>query len=265
MSSIGANGCADNAPVRVNTTDNGVTDPHVAVGPGGVALIVWAQGGAIKGRTYDSTSGLGAELAIAQGKTPRVAGSLTSWSVVYEGGGTGDDDGIFIKSVKASGTVGAETLVNSKTAGVQDQPDVAMQPDGRSIVAFHSDSDVFIQRIDASGTLVAGDTTAPINSVTDGEQANPAVSTGLGDVFVVAWENQPAGEIWARFVGGSTGFVFNNVNGQNSDFLASAAGVSGARRKPVVAAGGDGYIAMGWEDQSAAHTGVFVRRFPLPK
>ena len=105
----------------------------------------------------------------------------------------------------------------------------------------------------------------PINASTDGEQANPAASIGLGDVFVVAWENQLSGEIWARFIGGSSGFVFNNVNGQNSDFLASAAGVSGSRRKPVVTAGGDGYVAMGWEDQSASHPGVFVRRFPIPK
>lgn len=264
-SSLGADGCAAAGPVRLNTTDNGVTEPRVAIGPGGVALVVWSQNGDIKGRTVDAAGTLGTEVTIATGKGPKVAGNASGWVVAYEGSGAGDDDGIFMKKVSASGTAGAETLVNAKTAGAQDQPDVSLRADGRLLVTFHSDSDVYFQRFDASGAAVAGDQGAPLNSSTAGEQANPAAATGAGDYFVVAWENQATGEIWARYVGGSSGFVFNSVNGQNSDFLASASSASGARRKPSVAVGGDGWIVMAWEDQSPSHTGIFLRRFPLPQ
>ncbi len=260
---LGADGCAGGDPLQANTTANGVSEPRVATGPSGSALLVWTQNGAIQGRVL-AGGVLGTEFTVAQGKTARVAGNANGWVVVYEGTGAGDDDGIFLKKVSATGTVGSETLVNAKTAGVQDQPDVGLLSDGRALVAFHDGGDVYFQRFDATGAPVSGDQSAAIHLSLDGEQANPAVAPGTGDYFAVAWENQATGEIAARYVGGSSGFLFNPVDGQNSDFVASAAGVAGARRKPTVAVGGDGYVAMAWEDQSASHTGVFLRRFPLP-
>jgi hypothetical protein len=168
--------------------------------------------------------------------------------------------------VSATGGVTTPVRVNTKTDGLQEQPDVAMLPDGKAIVVWRSDTDIFFQRFDAAGNAVAGDQDAPLHTTTDGEQANPAgASAGsLGDFFAVAWEHSATGEIYARFVGGTEGFSYNSVTGQNDDFAASHPGIPGQRRLPAVAVGGAGHVAIGWQDDSQNHPGVSVRRFPLP-
>lgn len=256
-------GCATKAALLVNGTPSGCSHPDVAEGPGSEGLIVWAQGGNVKARTVDASGTFGAELSVAPGKDPRVAGTPGGWLVVYEGAGGGDDDGILVRSISSAGIVGSETLVNSKTGGVQDQADIATQSDGRSVVVFHSEGDVYFQRYDSAGTAVSGDQAGPIHAIADGEQANPAASAGTNDFFVVAWED--GGSIRARYLGSSSGFVFNDVDGQNTDFLASSPGIAGDRHKPAVAYGGDGYVVFAWDDQSAGHPGVFASRFPTPQ
>jgi hypothetical protein len=247
-------------------------EPDVAGGPTGTALVVWTQGGSIRGRTWSPppTSGaspvLGAEMSIASGAHPRVAGTSSGWKVTYQGNGAGDADGVFVRAIDAALTVGAEQKVNAATSGVQDQPAIAAFPDGRFAVAWRSGGDVFFQRFLADGSAVAGDQDEPLNTTTDGEQAEPAIaaSVGFGDFYAVAWEATSAGEVWARLAGASEGYEFNSVTGQNDDFLASLPGVTGARRRPAVAIGGGGFVAVGWHDDSTEHAGVYVRRFPLP-
>ena len=68
----------------------------------------------------------------------------------------------------------------------------------------------------------------------------------------------------ARYLGADGGFLYNTVNGQNEEFAATLPGVSGARTLPAVAMGGGGWVAIGWQDPSPEHAGIFVRRFPLP-
>ena len=46
--------------------------------------------------------------------------------------------------------------------------------------------------------------------------------------------------------------------------LAEREGTSGMRTGPAVAIGGAGFVAIGWQDDSPTHFGVYVRRFPLP-
>lgn len=262
---IGPYGCADAVPVLVNTALGGVTDVRVASGPADTSLVVWQQGGRVMGRIFAKAGGLGTELTIATtGKTPRVAGYLGGFLVVYEGPGAGDDDGIFLKRVSASGTVEAENAINVVTSGVQDQPDVAVLGDGRAIVAFRSGGDVYAQRLTSQLQKVDGDQNAALHAALDGEQAAPAVAGGSPGFFAVAWENQSDGSVRARYLGAGTGFLFNPIDGQNTDFLASSPGIAGARRKPSVAVGGGGWLVMGWHDESGGHPGAFVRRFPLP-
>ena len=91
-------------------------------------------------------------------------------------------------------------------------------------------------------------------------------SGDLGDFYAIAWEADRGGNgaIGARFAGGDSGFGYNSVTGQNDEFEASPAGVNGARRRPAVAVGGGGFVAIGWQDESASQPGLVVRRFPLP-
>jgi hypothetical protein len=266
-------GCADAAPQKLTTI---VTDtdmrPDVAGGPSDSALIVWNRKTATFGRIWRKSSGVFpemAELQIATGASaPRVAGNKDGWIVVYEGSGPGDGDGIFLVTISANGDVSAPVLVNDETTGVQNQPDVAMLEDGRSLVVWHSSNgdDLRFQHFDAARQRVAGtDEQSLINTTTEGMQQHPAVAAGLG-FFAVTWEDV-AGTISARFIGGTSGFGYNSVTGQNDAFLVStpdAAGTVGARLGPAVAVGGGGFVAFGWEDQNADHHGVFVRRFPLP-
>ena len=65
-------------------------------------------------------------------------------------------------------------------------------------------------------------------------------------------------------LGGSAGFLFNNVNGQSTEFQASRT-EGRTRANPAVASGGSGpFVAIGWEDKSATGAGIVARRFPLP-
>jgi hypothetical protein len=186
--------------------------------------------------------------------------------VVFSGGGPGDVDGVFSVRVDEEGNADAPVPVNATTAGVQDLPDVAMFPNGRALVSWHSAGDVYFQRIAADGATNPEDQATPIHAITDGEQSAPAVaaSVGFGEFFAVAWENQGDGSVWARFVGMETGFLFNSVTGQNDDFLAShpLPGVATTRRAPAAAVGG--FVALGWQDDSPMRPGLYVRRFPLP-
>ena len=115
------------------------------------------------------------------------------------------------------------------------------------------------------GVALAGDQLHPLNTVTAGDQQHPvAAGAGAGSYFAVAWETVDTAAIAARFVGGDAGFGFNSVTGQNDEFAAGHPAITGERHRPAIAVGGDGYVVIGWQDDSAANHGVYVRRFPKP-
>jgi hypothetical protein len=255
--------------LKLNTS-SACNTPHVARGPAGTALVTWSRKQGVFGRIWKTDGTLvpaNGEIAIAPGgSAARVAGNDAGFRVVYQGAGTGDPDGIFMVPVGLDGVVGSAVLVNSVTTDVQDQPDIAMLEDGSTIVVWHGGGDVHFQRFDAKGQPVGGDQDAPLNTTGMGSainQQNPAVTGGNG-FFLVAWEVAGASgnDIAARFVGGQSGFGFNSVSGQNDEFVAGDAKVPGDRHGPAVALGS--FAVVGWEDRSAAHHGVFARRFPAP-
>lgn len=271
FSAQSSDGCANALPVQVNTTTTGNSNrPDIAGGPGGTGLVVWStDAGQVLGRIVSPTGVMGAEIPIASNaKGAKVTGGSTGWTVVYQGSGGGDGDGVLVKSVSASGVAGAEKLVNAVTQGLQDQPDVASLDDGRMIVSWRSNSDIFAQRFDKGGSPLAGDQESPVSTVSTGDQGSPAVaaSVGFGEFYVVAWEHALDSTVHARLLGANGGFLFNSVSGQNDDFDATHPQFTGTgiRKAPAVAIGGGGFIAIGWEDDSADHAGVWVRRFPQP-
>lgn len=260
------------SPIQVSLpgVTPGVEDPDLAGGPSDAALAVWSRNGRVFGRIWRTSGDLvpaAAEIEIAPaGSRPRVAGTASGWTVVYQGSGNGDGDGVFLRTIDLDGAVGGELRVNARPEGLQDQPDLAQLPDGRSIVVWRSAGDIFFQRYDAAGAPLPGDQDAPLNTTTAGEQLTPAVTAAgaLGDFYAVAWEHQDGGKVYARFPGADGGFRFNSVTGQNDDFEASHPRVAGLRHLPAVAIGGRGYVAVGWQDERQDAPGVYVRRFPLP-
>jgi hypothetical protein len=262
--------------VKLNSVSGALSEPDVALGPAGTVLVVWSRPGGIFGRVWrvDGSTSSG-EIQIAQtGSAPRVAGTPAGFLVVYQGAGKGDIDGIFMRSVDATGKLGAEVAVNTAIDGVQDQPDIATLDDGSAIVVWHSGGDVYFQRFDASGKASpADDQSAPLNTTgakDSTDQQHPAVA-GANGFFTVAWETPNGsmpmlGNIAARFVGGRSGFGYNSVSGQNDEFIATDMLAMGDRHLPAVAMSPlSGFVAIGWEDHAATHSGVWARRFPPPQ
>ena len=250
------NGLSDAAP--------GAGEPHIAAGPGGRALVTWTRGSDIYGRIWkkDGTLTPDTEFLVASNATGgRLASFSDGWRVVYSSASS-----IFTRKVSLDGGVASPITVNIVHNGDQDQPDIASLDDGRSIVVWHGGGDVYFQRYTAASVAIENDQGLPLNTVTAGDQQRPVVAAGAnaGDFFAVAWETVDPGSIAARFVGADAGFGYNSVTGQNDEFAAAPATSATGLHRPAIAVGGDGYVVIGWQDESEAHHGVYVRRFPKP-
>ncbi|MBM4375966.1 MAG: hypothetical protein FJ095_12845 [Deltaproteobacteria bacterium] len=271
-----ATGCANVAPVKVNKTAPEICSdaaacngfPDVAGGPDGTALVVWNYGGQLLGRLWKTNGDLvPADTDIALGPMsevgkPRVAGSSSGWVVAYPGG---EKDNVYVTRVDTSGAVqGSPKRVNVADDGEQDQPDVAMQPDGRSVVVWRSGASIFFQRFDAMGNEVSSDQDSALSREAPDAAAlaMPVVASG-GDWFAAAW-TAADGTVWARYIGKASGFGFNNVNGQNGPFPATHPAIKHQRSNPAIAIGK--FVAIGWQDPDPSDPhGVIVRRLPLPR
>ncbi|HTJ84957.1 MAG TPA: hypothetical protein VL400_24735, partial [Polyangiaceae bacterium] len=209
---VSGNGCNEATdPTLVSDGLAGVDAIDVAVGPAGSALVVYQEDGAILGVTYASGTGASAPFTIAAaGSEPRVAGGSSGWVVVYRGSSAGDDDGILMSRVSSTQTVSAPVLVNTATSGAQDQPDVASLSDGRAAIVWRSGGNVLAQRFGADDAPTDGDQAAPIS--TAGGATSPRVEGDSGTgYFAVAWA--AGSEIRARYLGATSGFLFNPSSG----------------------------------------------------
>ena len=252
--------------VRLNATGAapGASEPHVAGGPGGRALVTWTRANNIYGRIWHTNGTLTPDtefLVASNAAGGHIAGFSSGWKVVYSSGAS-----IFTRKVSLDGGVASPITVNVVNNGDQDQPDIASLDDGRSIVVWHGGGDIFFQRFDAMGAAIEHDQEAPLNTVAAGDQQRPVVAAGAnaGNFFAVAWETVDTGSISARFVGGDVGFGYNSITGQNDEFPAAHPAILAERHRPAIAVGGDGYVVIGWQDDSEEHHGIYVRRFPKP-
>lgn len=247
--------------------------PAIASGPQNRLFVAWedAAQGKIVGRTFTppSTPGtpgtLGSQNDISTGNGNAhvsLAATSTGWVAVWQSGTS-----IKLRTINADGTPeGSEQTVNEGGMSAE-KPAVASLPDGRFAVAFSANADVYVQRYDTRGAKITGDQAAPVNDlVRDGNQNGAAIAatTGASGSYAVAWVDMNSGHVRARMLGGTSGFLFNNVTGLASEFQASR--VDGhVRRTPVVTSGGSGpFVAIGWEDTTSPGAGIVVRRFPLP-
>jgi hypothetical protein len=284
-------GCAEAQPQKISTNmvpDANAERPDFAGGPEGSGLAVWVRASEAFGRiwTLNPDPSKKGDLTPPEGLmedelklTPtaikgtvtsiRVAGTSTGWVIVYAASRDDDaDGGIYMDFVSPTGGLnGTPVRVNTVTAGLQEQPDVAVLNDGTRAVVWRSGGQIFVQRYDKDGVAI-GDQFNPLEnplSPTGGDHVNPAVAGGgeAGNFFVVAWEDKTMTDIWARIVDPKSGYLANSVTGQTDAFQASYPGSPSARSRPAVAVGQ--HIAIGWQDTNPSHEGVFVRRFPIPK
>ncbi len=272
------------APIGISGVNGGGepgvihTLPSIAAGPGGAVYIAWQAGsttgpGKIVGRSYTAGSGMpyGPQVELSSGASNQgvqVAATSGGWVVVWQSGSD-----VKLRRIGTDGNpLGAEQTVNDGSHhGAQDHPGVATAGDAFAVVwADHGaagGTDIFVQRFKSDGSPIAGDQANRINNVVnDGEQTTPAItgSTAAGGMFAVAWIDQASTHVRARLLGAGGGFLFNNVDGQTSEFQASISD-GHARNNPALAIGGKGpFIAIGWEDLDPTKPGIYVRRFPAP-
>lgn len=260
-SPIGINGASGAGEANIQR------EPSMATSKGKL-YIAWedAGGGAIAGRTFTPPGTLGSQNTLSSGsgnKGAAVAATPNGWAVVWLSG-----TGVKLRIVNEDGTPGGAEQTVNETGSVTERPRIASLADGRFAVTWNAGGDVFVQRFDAKGSKIAGDQANPVNDVVkDGDQTTPSIAgtTGAGGSYVVAWLDAGTSRVQARMMGGTSGFLFNHVNGQSTEFTASRV-ESRTRGNPVVAAGGSKpYVVIGWEDKTSPGAGIVVRRFPLPE
>lgn len=261
------------APLVVNEATAGAqTAPAIAASTNNLILVVWQEDQlSIASRVYNPQNRTFAtQRTLSTGtnnRNPKVASVGANWVVVWQQG-----QNVVRRAVGADGNpIGnAERVNDAALSGIQETPVIAGLPDGRYAVAWNdrTSTDIYAQRFGSDTQPVAGDQAQPMNSVArEGDQKSPAIASmaAAGGSFVVAWTDAPTGHIRARLLGGSTGFLFNQVDGQAGPFQASVR--DGRRRDhPTIAVGGAWpYIGIGWEDLTADDQhGIYVRRFPSP-
>jgi hypothetical protein len=250
-------------------------NPSMALS-GSKLLVAWENGANLVAKVVDTAGALpggncgaacGAQKTIGAGKNAVVVGTSNGWLVAYQSGSD-----IKLQPFDAAGTAGSEVKVNDGShTGTQEHPGVAVLPDGKVAVVWSDagapgGAGIFVQRFDASLKPVAGDQTVRINAQNLGDQSFPAIGAG-SNYFVAAWIDNASGHVRARLLDGTSGFLFNAVNGQSTDFQASV-DEGHQRTNPFVVVGGSGpYVAIGWQDETgapASFKGIYARRFPVP-
>jgi hypothetical protein len=207
-----ANGTAAAGEFQVNTFTTGdQTEPDVAVAAtDGRFVVVWTsdgsagtdtEGTSIQGRLFDAA---GAQLAnfqvnnvTANDQTqPAVAmGPGGAFVVAWKSYTDGDQSGVQARRFNSAGSpLAAQFQVNSYTTGIQAEPDVAIDPTGRFIVAWSSNeapSDQDLESIQAqryAANGAAAGSQFQVNQITTDAQRRPSLSVDGAGRFVVAWD-----------------------------------------------------------------------------
>jgi hypothetical protein len=285
LSAQGKDGCANQAffQLKVNDEAGGASasNPAIAGGPPGKALVVWAEGTNLRGKVFNAgtgsfePSGANVNLGVIGAGRPRVTGSAAGWLLVFAGVCDKEDsDAVCLLPVNEAGVPGVPKRVNNATGGVQSEPDVARLDDGSAAVTWVSDGRIYMQRFNAQLEPHAGDQDAPVTKSSKTPASQPAIAAGKlasgTGFYAMAWRSADE-DIWARYADATSGFRLNNVDGQLGDFRASHPAIGKPRASPVITvtpADGtpdDDYVVIGWLDTSADHFGLYVRRFPLPR
>jgi ABC-type transport system involved in cytochrome c biogenesis ATPase subunit len=144
----------------------------------------------------------------------------------------------------------ADMTVNTKSDGQQLKPAIAMAPNGDFVVVWEDDNNenrvyqIYARGFNANGSQKFADMT--VNSVSTGQQYNPAVAMASNGDFVVVWEDDQDKnglyQVYARGfnANGSQKFADKTVNSISS----------GQQLKPKVAMASNGDFVVVWEDDN---------------
>lgn len=157
---------------------------------------------------------------------------------------------------------GREARANTTTAGNQGENGIAAQQGGGYVVVWtdnnaldESVSGIFMQRYDASGAVVGGETR--VNTTTLSEQAKPSVTEFANGGFVVAWTSYSPD-------GSDTDVYFQQCDNAGSalgpETLANSM-TSGAQYAPSLTELASGGFVITWQCNIGGNYDIYLRRF----
>lgn len=262
-------------PIQVNTvtTLDQINPRLVATATGGVVVLYddFSNGadsgaddtdGALRARVYSAVGAplTGGFLAPAVTAGDQAGGALAALATGEIGfaftdlsGSFGDGDAaVMLGLMNADGTPsGAPFRVNDLTAGVQEDPDIAVLGGDRVVVTYTDGApghrDVRAKIVDRTGSTILAAIT--VNSTTADDQFAPKVAALEGGGFVIAWTD-----------GALTGFdpssyavraqVFDDTGvAQGGEFLVNTA-ITGPQLDPDILGLSDGRFVVAWLDRS---------------
>ena len=154
---------------------------------------------------------------------------------------------------------GSEFQVNTTGAGLQTTPAAAFDSSGNYVTVWQSggsglalsqDTDVFLQRWNADGTLRGAE--LRVNTTTAGCQGAPAVASAPDGSFVVVWQSQGQdGDGWGIFAQ-----RFDRTGAPVGGEIAVNQATAGDQQSPVVLYDPTGtFFTVVWESQGPGTTG----------
>ena len=121
-----------------------------------------------------------------------------------------------------------------------------------------------MQRYDVNLSPVSGDQATAVNDlVTAGSRITPAIagSAAAGGSFVAAWLDSLTGDVRGAVLGGTSGYLFDPIDGNATEFKASIARTPRARtRSSRSAARARGSPSAGTTAPRSTHVGSRPRR-----
>ncbi len=244
---------ASNVEVTLNVTNGTVTLDL----PFGVAT---PTGGEF---TVNSTT------AQTQSRASLASAPDGSFVVVWDGkGGGGESDGVFFQRYNVSGVPQAgQVQVNTTTANVQSDADIAIDDAGNFVVVWTSlgqdnpdlAAGVYGQRFDAVGNALGGEFL--VNTKTLKAQDNPSVAMDADGDFVVTWVDQDQD-------GSNEGVYAQRFNSlgvkQGGEFQVNTETTS-KQEAPDVAMDANGNFVITWQSKSQdfgdGQDGVYAQRY----
>jgi Ca2+-binding RTX toxin-like protein len=238
----------------VTWVDASGTNPD-SKGTGVRAQIYNASGAKVGGEFLINSTITGSQNAPAI--TALASGGFAATWVDASGLG-GDPTAPAVKAQVFSATgakVGGEFLVNTTTAGSQDQPAIASLSTGGFVVVWRdtslqgdtSASGVKAQIFDSTGAKVGGEFL--VNTTTYNSQDQPVVTAIPGGGFAVSWRDNSNLAADPLGFGIKTQVFDNSGNKIGSEFQTNTT-ITGNQEMPTITALASGALVVGWTDSS---------------
>ncbi|MEM9898073.1 MAG: LamG-like jellyroll fold domain-containing protein, partial [Pseudomonadota bacterium] len=166
--------------------------------------------------------------------------TVVAW--VDAGGADGDGDGVYFQRYDANGSAaGVETLVNTTTAGNQEEVEITELSGGGFVVTWESGTgdntrETFARQYNSSGVALTGQ--FQVNTATTDDQISPAITSLSDGGYFIVWGSEQVSDT-------------DDIYGQRFNASGSAVGGelliannNGSQLDPVVAELADGNLVV---------------------